>query len=333
MQRLLRAFLAAMTAILLLPASAQGDPPLVLRGLDPVHLVEGREVAGKVEFAATHGRFRYQFESRETLARFNAEPERFAVANDGACGAMPEAQGSPDLFAVHSGKIYLFGSPGCRETFLASPGVFTGEVKRRQVAILVYQGVELLDFAGPGEVFASAASGAGFEVFTVGASRDPVVSQGFVTVTPEYAIADAPAPNILVVPGGGVRALLSNPQMMSWLKASAAKAEIVLSVCNGALVLAETGLLDGLSATTHHGSLAALRREAQLTKVVEGVRFVDNGKIVTAAGVSAGIDAALHVVERLLGAEQAAVTARYMEYDRSARAGAAAAGLDASMRP
>lgn len=101
---------------------------------------------------------------------------------------------------------------------------------------------------------------------------------------------------------------------MAWLRKAAAQAEVVMSVCNGALVLADAGLLEGLEATTHHGSIETLKRMAPRTTVHADRRFVDNGKIVTAAGVSAGIDASLHVVSRLLGGEAAQRTARYMEY-------------------
>lgn len=189
----------------------------------------------------------------------------------------------------------------------------------RRVAILVFDGVELLDFAGPGEVFAAAGHGA-FEVFTVGETRAPVVSQGFVQVTPEHGIADSPVPDVLVIPGGGVGAVLGRPALMSWIKTTAGKATLVLSVCNGALVLAEAGLLDGLEATTHHGSIEALRRAAPRTVVHADRRFVDNGKVVTAAGVSAGIDAALHVVGRLLSPAEAERIAGYMEYTWSGAA-------------
>lgn len=199
-------------------------------------------------------------------------------------------------------------------TLLGSPDQLTAEVVRRKVAIVVFEGVELLDFAGPGEVFAAAGHGGSFEVFTVGASRESVTSQGFVEITPRFAMAEAPRPDLLVVPGGGVGSLLRDPAAMAWIRETAGKAEVVLSVCNGALVLAEAGLLEGLSATTHAGSIEALRRRAPRTRVVEGERFVDNGRVVTAAGVSAGIDGALHLVARLVGEETARDTARYMEY-------------------
>lgn len=190
----------------------------------------------------------------------------------------------------------------------------TAEKAARNVAILVYDGMEILDFAGPGEVFQ--ASGRAFNVYTVGAKRDPVVSQGFVTITPRYTIEEAPAPDILVLPGGGTGAVIKSPETMKWVGDSARKAEIVLTVCTGAFVVAEAGLLDGLDATTWHGAVDRFREAYPKTRVHGDTRFVDNGKFVTTAGVSAGIDGALHVVSKLLGEEKARATARYMEYDK-----------------
>src|SRR5689334_18363746 len=117
----------------------------------------------------------------------------------------------------------------------------------RNVAIVVHQGVELLDFAGPGEVFSSAGNGA-FHVFTVGRTAEPIVSQGFVKIIPDYTIENSPKPDIIVIPGGSTNVLYEDPKMMDWIKKSAANAEITMSVCNGALTLARTGLLDGLKA-------------------------------------------------------------------------------------
>jgi putative intracellular protease/amidase len=182
---------------------------------------------------------------------------------------------------------------------------------KRRVAILVYNGVELLDFAGPSEVFASAGRSRAFEVFTVAETRDPIASQGFVTVRPQYSIADCPRPDLIVVPGG---APLRSRAVIDWIKRRAPDSELVMSVCTGAFALAEAGLLDGVGATTHWSALDDLQRRSPGTKVQRNVRFVDSGKVVTSAGVSAGIDGALHVVTRLLGTEAARQTARYMEY-------------------
>jgi transcriptional regulator GlxA family with amidase domain len=186
--------------------------------------------------------------------------------------------------------------------------------EKRKVAIFIHDGVELLDFSGPGEVFASAAHRQAFEVYTVAATPDAILSQGFVTIKPQYTFANCPPPDIIILPGGRTDVPLSDAAVIKWIKDSSQRAEVVMSVCTGAFLLAKAGLLDGREATTHWSAIESLRQEAPKTTVRENRRFVDNGKVVTAAGVSAGIDAALHVVDRLLGREVAAQTAHYMEY-------------------
>ena len=185
---------------------------------------------------------------------------------------------------------------------------------KRNVAIFIHEGVELLDFAGPGEVFVAAGRSGAFNVYTVAASPEQIVSQGFVTVKPQYTFANCPTPDIIILPGGNTSIPLSNVEVIEWVKKSSRNAEVVMSVCTGAFLLAKAGLLDGLEATTHWGSIESLKQNAPRATVRENRRFVDNGRIVTAAGVSAGIDASLHVVDRLLGRESASKTARYMEY-------------------
>ncbi len=183
----------------------------------------------------------------------------------------------------------------------------------RNVAVFLFDGVELLDFGGPGEVFAATE---GFNVYTVAATADPIVSQGFVRITPEYTIDNSPSPDILILPGGATGGPLRDEKVMEWIRAAADDLEVALSVCTGAFLLAKAGLLEGLKATTWHGAIDNFREFAPHTTVLENTRWVDNGKMVTTAGVSAGIDGALHVVARLKGEEVAARTARYMEYDK-----------------
>ena len=187
----------------------------------------------------------------------------------------------------------------------------------RNVAIVVWDGVELLDFAGPGEVFAAARVGdaPAFRVFTVGLSSAPITSQGFLTVTPNYTIENCPQPSVLIIPGGGTSPLTENEPFLKWVKKTSNNTDMILTVCTGAFVLAETGLLDDIEATTWHGAIESLRRSAPDTKVHADRRFVDNGDIITAAGVSAGIDGALYALSRVAGPDIAAKTARYMEYD------------------
>jgi transcriptional regulator GlxA family with amidase domain len=182
----------------------------------------------------------------------------------------------------------------------------------RNVAIFVFQGMELLDFAGPGEVFQAA--GPKFKVYSVAESTEPIVSQGFVKIVPQYSIQDCPRPDLLVIPGGNTSAALKNPEVIAWVKRVSGEAEVTMSVCTGAFILAKAGILDGREATTHWFHLTRLGKSASNIQVRSNVRFVDTGKVVTTAGVSAGIDGALHVVDRLLGHKEAARIAKGMEY-------------------
>jgi transcriptional regulator GlxA family with amidase domain len=192
---------------------------------------------------------------------------------------------------------------------------------KKNIAILLFDDVEVLDFAGPFEVFAVADELRGhavFNVFTVAENIGTIRARNGLKVVPHFSREDCPAPHVLVVPGGfGTRALLNKPALLEWVRLKAKHAELVMSVCTGALVLAKAGLLDGLRATTHHRSFELLRSLAPRTQVMESERFVDNGRILTAAGISAGIDCSLHVVERMLGSETADDTARQMEYRRA----------------
>lgn len=182
---------------------------------------------------------------------------------------------------------------------------------RRRIAVYIHQGMEILDFAGPVEVFTHA----GFEVYTVGVTKDPIISQGVVKITPEYAIHDCPQPDIIAFFGGNATAAAQNNLTIDWLKANAPKTELIFSVCTGAFFLAKAGLLDGKQATTFHDAIENLRKAAPKATILEGVKYVDAGKIVTSAGVSSGIDGALYVVERLMSRETAEATARYMEFN------------------
>ncbi len=189
----------------------------------------------------------------------------------------------------------------------------------RHVAMLVFDEVEVLDFCGPFEVFSVTGRRDhldAFEVYLVAEKPGPITPRHGLSVNPRYTIRDCPAPDILLVPGGiGTRQAMHNPVLLEWIKHCSLKAELVLSVCTGALLLAKAGLLDGLKATTHHGAIDLLRSVAPRATVQPRKRFVDNGTIITAAGISAGIDMSLHVVAKLLSKEQALETARHMEYD------------------
>jgi len=188
----------------------------------------------------------------------------------------------------------------------------------RTLAILVFDDVEILDFCGPFEVF-SVANGftesPAFNVFTVAEKLGPVLTRGGLSVNPHHCLTDCPQANLILVPGGqGTRKEMHNPAVIDWIKEASSKAELVLSVCTGALLLAKAGLLDGLEATTHHGAIDLLRQIAPKTTVHADRCFVDNGRVVCSAGIAAGIDMSLHIVERLLGTEVAVKTAKQMEY-------------------
>ena len=186
------------------------------------------------------------------------------------------------------------------------------------LAILIFEDVEVLDFCGPFEVFSVAnafTDPPAFHVFTVAERPGPVLARGGLSVNPHHRLADCPRPDLLLAPGGqGTRREMHNPALIDWIKAHAPEAELVLSVCTGALLLAKAGLLDGLGAATHHGAIHLLRQTAPKTTVHADRRFVDNSRVVCSAGIAAGIDMSLHVVARLLGQEVAERTAHQMEY-------------------
>jgi transcriptional regulator GlxA family with amidase domain len=191
---------------------------------------------------------------------------------------------------------------------------------KRNVAILIFDEVEVLNFAGPFEVFTVTDELRGhdaYRVLTVAATERVVRARHGLKIVPDFTCSNCPPPHLLVVPGGfGTRALLQQASVLEWIRWKARDAELVMSVCTGSVVLGKAGVLDGLGATTHHECFGLLREAAPAAVVVEHQRFVDNGRVLTAAGVSAGIDCSLHVVARQFGAETAANTARYMEYRR-----------------
>ena len=182
---------------------------------------------------------------------------------------------------------------------------------RRRVGILIFDGVQIIDYTGPYEIFQSA----DFDVYTVAQTKDPISTVAGMTVVPKYAFADAPQPEILVVPGGGVKGVLDSAATLKWVKEVSAKTQHTMSVCNGAFILAQAGLLDGLTATTTYGNVSRMRAAYPKVKVVDDKRYVDNGKIITTGGLTAGIDGALHVVALTLGKGTAQQVALGEEYD------------------
>jgi len=188
----------------------------------------------------------------------------------------------------------------------------------RNLAILVFEGVQIIDYTAPWEVFGHAMTGEhqpAFQIYTVSPKPGPITTAMGMSVNPKYTFANAPKADVLVLPGGNVDAHIDDPRVKKWVQESAKNAEIVLSVCNGAFFLGRAGLLDGLEATTFAGLIDELQKAAPKAHVVRDKRFVDNGKIITSAGLSSGIDGALHVIERLLGKGTAQVAATALEYD------------------
>ena len=208
----------------------------------------------------------------------------------------------------------VFDKPGvcpkCGMTLVDAASVKATPSDRKKVAILLFDGAQIIDFAGPYEMFGSYC-----DVYTVAQTKDPITTSMGLTVVPKYSFADAPQPDVLVVPGGGVKAASEDPATLDWVRNVTAHDQRTMSVCNGAFILAHAGLLDGLSATTTAGNIDRLAREFPKTKVVRDQRYVDNGKIITTGGLTAGIDGALHVIGKMFGEGAAAGVALGEEYD------------------
>jgi transcriptional regulator GlxA family with amidase domain len=195
------------------------------------------------------------------------------------------------------------------------------------VGILIFDQVEVLDFAGPFEVFSRTRidprrealrtdEGAPFRPFTVAKTAAPVIATGGLRVVPQHSFTDAPPIDLLVVPGGfGTRALLDDQETLDWIRKAARESRQVTSVCTGSMLLTRAGLLQGKRATTHWAALDELEALGGGVEVVRGARWVDDG-VISSAGVAAGIDMAFYVVEKLLGKEVADRTARYIDYPR-----------------
>jgi transcriptional regulator GlxA family with amidase domain len=203
------------------------------------------------------------------------------------------------------------------------------QARTLDVAILLFPDVEVLDFAGPFEVFSVAAriargrAHAPFRVSTVAAERMPVAARHGLPVIANFSFAEQPSVDLLIVPGGIVDQPLGDPATLSWLSSASKQAALTASVCTGAFLLAKIGLLKGRTVTTHWEDIPELRAAHPDLNVVEDVAYVDEGAIVTSAGISAGIDMSLHLVSRVLGSPAAQATARQMQYNwKAARAAA-----------
>jgi transcriptional regulator GlxA family with amidase domain len=180
------------------------------------------------------------------------------------------------------------------------------------VAIVLFDGVQIIDYAGPWEVFGQA----GFKVFSVADNTDLMTTRFDQKVIADYSFANGPDADIILIPGGrGTSKAAENPRAIKWIQDKARNARYVMSVCTGAFLLARTGLLDGLTATTFHSAIGSLAEAAPKTKIVYDQRYVDNGKVITTAGLSSGIDGSLHLVEKILGKGSAQFEALVLEYN------------------
>ena len=198
----------------------------------------------------------------------------------------------------------------------------------RNLAIYIFDEVEVLDFAGPFEVFSVCGLRSGkekpFNVYTV-AQQEVVTARNQLKIIPHYLMNNCPVPDILLLPGGGgihpdgtpfgSRREMNDRLLLEWIRERNKSAEMLLSVCTGSLLLGKAGLLEGLSATTHWKAVDTMRAAAPNTTILPEERWVDNGRIILSAGISAGIDMSLYVISKLLGMEVADETAQYMQYE------------------
>jgi len=182
----------------------------------------------------------------------------------------------------------------------------------KKVAILLFDDVEIIDYTGPYEVFGADDA---FEVYTVSATQGPITTSMGMRVVPTYGFGTAPQADVVIIPGGVVSKVKDDVPTLDWIKQQSAHAEHVMSVCNGAITLANTGLLQGLTSTTTRSNIDYFKRVHPELKIVRDQRVVDSGKIITTGGLSAGIDGALHVMAKMRGEGQARAVAVQLEYD------------------
>jgi len=190
---------------------------------------------------------------------------------------------------------------------------------RKTVGVLLGSYSVLLDWAGPAEVFYSSGYDGNsdtdeFRIVTIGKASGSIPLQVLGDYTPQFAVSNAPRCDVVIIPGSFPKDLGRDSATIAWVKSQLAGGATILTVCTGALVAAEMGILDGRRVTTSHGALKMLSKRAPNAQVVTDSLFVDSGNVVTAAGTSTGIDAALHVIERMLGPKSAADEREYLEY-------------------
>jgi transcriptional regulator GlxA family with amidase domain len=186
------------------------------------------------------------------------------------------------------------------------------------VGILLFNEVELLDFAGPYEVFSVTSELNNhnlFKVFTVTQDGNLIKTVNGLKVLPDFSFENHLPIDILIIPGGvGTKTEMNKDRVLDWISKNYENSMITMSVCSGARILGKLGLLDNVESTTHHEVMEHLLQIAPTTIIESNKRFVDNGKIMTSGGISAGIDLSLHIVEGLFGKDIVDKTAIYMEY-------------------
>ena len=194
-------------------------------------------------------------------------------------------------------------------------------MSRRKIGILLFNEVEVMDFAGPFEVFSitenEEGKGKAFEVHTIARKKELIITRNGLKIQPDYDFHDAPQFDILIIPGGyGAEEIeLHNQETIDWIRRSFTQVQLMASVCTGAFLLAEAGLLDGRQATTHWMDIDRLEEHYPKVCVIRDVKFVDAFPIITSGGISAGINMSFYIVKKLLGLRVAKITAKRMEYD------------------
>lgn len=244
-----------------------------------------------------------------TSFSFSCESQQLVASNDVAWYCKPCGSSCDKVAFEKAGKCAHCGMELFERSATEQLELLNNKLT---IAFYLQNNVEVLDFAGPMEVFAYA----GYEVFTVSKTREPIKTQNILTFIPDYSIEDAPEADIMAFFGGNSGAASGDKDVINWVKSRIDETDYFFSVCTGAFVMGEAGLLDGRTVTTFHNAIDGLTKSFPKATVRSDVRFVDNGNVITTAGVSAGIDGALHLVAKLDGLQAAKDAAFYMEYDK-----------------
>jgi transcriptional regulator GlxA family with amidase domain len=219
--------------------------------------------------------------------------------------------------------ISIFGFAAISKAQISAVQEMKKEKKKINVAFLVYDHVEAMDLNGPVDVFAKAnLIDPSYNLYTVSESTERLIptEADVVMMKSTYSFQNAPQADILIIPGSGPQTidgiLNGNSELFEWIKKQNEKTKVTMSVCTGALLLSKTGILDGKKATTHYQALDKLRQNSKV-EIIEKVRFVEDGKIVTAAGITSGLDSSLYLIERIHGKELVDKISKVLIYNRN----------------